>query len=234
MMQRKTFLAVAGTAAALGATACATSDAKGLEIVEPASQFNYSALKRLVDKPADVRQVWDVGSNPPAALSEMKNALNGYQFGYGIAPQRIAMVACLHNVGNIAGYDSAAWKKYNFGDVFGVKDRSGNSVTSNIFAAARSAPNRNDDPNDPKGMYQDPTVQALQRRGVIVLLCHAGAAEQARVLAENGALENMTPEGVLHDLLAHVLPGVLVVPSAVATLGLLQSRFRYAYTSVSA
>lgn len=232
-MQRKTFLAAAATAAAASATACAAGDAKGLEIVEPASQFNYAELKRLVDKPADVRQVWDVGSNPPAALSGMKNAFNGYQFGYGIAPQRIAMVACLHNVGNIAAYDNTVWKKYNFGDVFGVKDRSGNSVSTNIFAAARAAVNHSDDPNDPKGMYQDPTLQTLQRRGLTVLVCHAGAAEQARVLADNGALEGMTPEGVLHDLLAHVLPGVLVVPSALATLGLLQNRFRYSYTAVS-
>src|SRR5579884_2751041 len=234
MMRRKTFLSAAASLATLSATACAAGDAKDLDTVEPASQFNYAAFKRLVDKPADVRQVWDVGSNPPAALSEIKNALNGYQFGYGIAPARIALVACLHNVGNIAGYDNYVWKKYNFSDVFGVKDRSGNPIPNNVFANARVRPQRGADSNDPKGMYQDPTLETLQRRGVVVLLCHTGAAEQARVLAGNGALEGLTPEGVLHDLLSHVLPGVTVVPSAVATLGLLQTRFRYAYAAVTA
>jgi hypothetical protein len=232
MMRRKTFLAAAATIAA-GAASCTGGDAKDFEIVETASQFDYPAMKKRVDKPADVRQLWDVGSNPPAALSEIKNALNGYQFGYGIAPSRIAMVACLHNVGNIAGYDNAVWKKYNFGDVFGVKDRAGNPIATNIFASARERTDRNASPNDPSGMYQDPTVETLQRRGVVFLLCHTGAAEQARVLAGNGTLEGMTPEGVLRDLLTHVLPGVLVVPSAVATIGLLQTRFRYSYTAVT-
>jgi hypothetical protein len=233
MMRRKTFLAAAAGAAAIGASACAHGDAKDLEIVEPASQFSYAALKRLVDKAADVRQLWDVGSNPPAALSAMTNALNGYQFGYGITPNRIALVACLHNAGNIAAYDDTVWKKYNLGDVFGVKDRSGNSIQTNIFAKARVRADRNANPNDPAGMYQAPTLETLQRRGVVVLLCHTGAAEQARVLSANGAQEGMTPEGVLHDLLAHVIPGVFVVPSAVATIGLLQSRFHYSYTSVT-
>lgn len=231
-MQRKTFLAATATIAALGTAACAQGAAAELDLVEAASHFDYSALKKLVDKPADVHQLWDVGSNPPAALSGIKNALNGYQFGYGIKPNRIAMVTCLHNVGNIIAYDNAAWKKYNFGDSFGLKDRAGNPITTNIFAHARAKPDPNADPNDPQGMYQDPTLETLQRRGVKVLLCHTGAAEQARILAQNGA-QGATPEAILRDLLAHVLPGVLVVPSAVATIGLLQNRFRYSYTSVT-
>ncbi len=231
-MQRKTFLATTATIAALSTAACAAGTAAELDVVETASQFDYPALKKLVDKQADVHQLWDVGSNPPAALSEIKNALNGYQFGYGIKPNRIAMVACLHNVGNIVAYDNAAWQKYNFGDVFGVKDRSGNPITTNIFAHARVKPDPNANPNDPHGMYQDPTLETLQRRGVVVLLCHTGAAEQARILAQNGA-QGAAPEAILRDLLAHVVPGVLVVPSSVATIGLLQNRFRYSYTSVT-
>jgi hypothetical protein len=82
-------------------------------------------------------------------------------------------------------------------------------------------------------MYQDPTLETLQRRGVVFLLCHTGAAEQARVLA-SGSAAGTTAEGVLHDLLSHVRHGVLVVPSAVATIGLLQSRFNYSYTAVTA
>ena len=36
---------------------------------------------------------------------------------------------------------------------------------------------------------------------------------------------------VLRDLLANLVPAVTVVPSMVATVGLLQNRFHYAYTS---
>ena len=233
-MQRRDFFTVGATLAVLAAGACAKSSAGELQLVEGASKFDASALGTLAAKPADVRQVWDVGTNPPAALSEIKNSLNGFQFGYGMDPKRLSIVACLHNVANIVAYDDDAWQKYNFGDVFGIKDRSGNAITTNIFAHARAKPNPDADPNDPSGMYQDPTLETLQRRGVAVFACHTGAAEHARMLAQNGGQPPAAAQSILSDLLAHMRPGVVVVPSAVSTLGLLQYRYRYSYAGVSA
>jgi hypothetical protein len=41
-----------------------------------------------------------------------------------------------------------------------------------------------------------------------------------------------TPEEVVKDLQAHVLPGVLIVPAMVATIALLQSEGHFTYITV--
>lgn len=66
----------------------------------------------------------------------------------------------------------------------------------------------------------------------MVLICHTAAAEQARSLVSGGAApQGMSPPEVLSDLLLHTMPGVTIVPSMVATIGILQNRFHYAYTA---
>jgi len=220
--------------AALATDACAKTSGP-LEMVELKSEFDYAAFAKLVDKPSDVRQLWDMAGYVPLALGGIKNAYNGYQFGYGIAPGKIAMVACLHGTANAFVYNDSMWAKYKLGEVFGFKDPAGNIVSTNIFYHARSQPVTTSDPNDPTSMYEDGTIETLQRRGLTVLICHTAAAEQARSLVTSGAApQGVSPQDVLADLLANLMPGVTVVPSMVSTIGLLQNRFHYAYTSMSA
>jgi intracellular sulfur oxidation DsrE/DsrF family protein len=223
-VERKIFLAAGALVAALATDACAKGGASELEIVEGKSEFDYSGFVKLVErKGAAVHQLWDIDGYVPRALGAIKSAYNGYQFGYGIAPESIAMLACLHGYANAFAYNDSMWAKYKIGEAFGFKDPSGNVVATNIFFHARSQPATTADPNNVESMYQDGTIEALQRRGLNVLVCHtAGAAPQGS-----------TPPDVLTDLLANLMPGVTVVPSMVATVGILQNRFKYAYTSVS-
>jgi len=201
-------------------------------MVETKAEFDYPAFVRLVNRPFDVRQLWDVNGYVPTALGAMKNAYNGYQFGYGIAAARIGIAACLHGTSTAFAYTDAMWTKYKLGEAFGFKDPSGNVVSTNIFYHARSKNDLSADPNDGSSMFQDGTLEALQRRGLIVLVCHTAAAEQARSLVSAGAAPQGTAPGdVLKDLLANLVPGASIVPSMVATVGILQSRFRYAYTT---
>ena len=176
--------------------------------------------------------MWIVDGYVPTALGAIKSAFNGYQFGYAIPPERISIVACLHGNANAFIYGDATWAKYRIGEAFGFKDPTGNIVTTNIFYPARSQAVTTADPNDVTSMYQDGTIEALQRRGLIVLACHTAAAEEARSLVSAGAVPSgLTPSDVLADLLAHVRPGTIVVPSMVAAIGILQNRFKYAYTT---
>jgi hypothetical protein len=233
-MERKTFIAAAAIAAALATDACAKSGTGELDIVERKADFDYAGFTKLVGANADVRQLWDINGYEPTALGAIKSAYNGYQFGYGIPPNLAVQVACLHGYANAFAYADSMWTKYKLGDSFGFKDPSGNVVTSNIFYHARSTQNDAADPNDMQGMYQDGTIEALQRRGLIVLVCHTAAAEQARELVAGGvAPSGMTAPDVLDDLLSHLMPKVTIVPSMVATIGILQNRFKYAYTTVS-
>jgi len=230
-VERKTFIAASAVVAALATDACAKS-ASALEMVETKAEFDYPAFVRLVNRPFDVRQLWDVNGYVPTALGAMKNAFNGYQFGYGIPAERIGIAACLHGTATAFAYYDTMWTKYKLGEAFGFKDPSGNVVGTNIFYHAVSKNEPNADPNDARGMYQDGTLEGLQRRGLIVLVCHTAAAEQARSLVNAGAAAQGTAPGdVLRELLANLVPGASVVPSMVATVGILQSRFRYAYTT---
>jgi hypothetical protein len=234
-VERKTFLVAGALVAALATDACAKGGASELEIVEEKSEFDYAGFVKLVERPgAAVHQLWDMDGYVPRALGAIKSAYNGYQFGYGIAPGSIAMVACLHGYANAFAYNDATWAKYKIGEAFGFKDPSGNVVATNIFYHARSQPTTTTDPNDGESMYQDGTIEALQRRGLNVLVCHTAAAEQARTLIAAGAApQGSTPADVLTDLLANLMPGVTIVPSMVATVGILQNRFKYAYTTVN-
>jgi hypothetical protein len=230
-VERKTFIAASAVVAVLATEACAKS-ASALEMVETKAEFDYPAFVRAVNRTFDVRQLWDVNGYVPTSLGAMKNAYNGYQFGFGLPAERIGIAACLHGTANAFAYNDAMWTKYKLGEVFGFKDPGGNLVTTNIFYHARSKNDPNADPSDPASMYQDGTIEALQRRGLIVLLCHTAAAEQARSLVGAGAVAQGTPPAdVLRDLLGNVVPGASVVPSMVATVGILQSRFKYAYTT---
>ena len=229
-MERKTFLAASALIAAAATDACAKSTSP-LELVEAKSEFDYAAFVRTVNRSFDARQLWDVNGYVPTALGAIKNAYNGYQFGYGIPADRIGIAACLHGSANAFAYNDAMWTKYRLGEVFGFKDPSGNVVSSNIFYHARSQALSTANPNDPSSMYQDGTLEALQRRGLIVMICHAAAAEQARSLVSSGAAQGAAPQDVLADLLANAVPNVTVVPSMVSTIGILQNRFRYAYTA---
>jgi len=234
-VERKTFLAAGALVAALATDACAKGGASELELVESKAEFDYAAFAKVAGRPAEVRQLWDIDGYVPRALGGIKNAFNGYQFGYGIAPSQIAMIACLHGHGNAFAYADEMWSKYKIGEAFEFKDPSGTIVATNIFYHARSqAAATSGDPNDGTSAYQDGTLEALQRRGLTLLICHTAAAEQARELVAAGAApQGSTPSDVLADLLGHLVPGTMVVPAMVATIGLLQSRFKYAYTTAN-
>jgi intracellular sulfur oxidation DsrE/DsrF family protein len=230
-VERRTFIAASAVAAALATDACAKS-ASALEMVETKAEFDYPAFVRLVNRPFDIRQLWDVNGYVPTALGAMKNAYNGYQFGYGIPAASIGIAACLHGTATAFAYRDSIWAKYKLGEAFNFKDPGGNVVSTNIFYHARATDRALADPNDPLSLYQDGTLEALQRRGLIVLVCHTALAEQARSLVNGGAAPAGTsPADVLRDLLANLVPGATVVPTMVATVGILQSRFKYAYTT---
>jgi hypothetical protein len=52
---------------------------------------------------------------------------------------------------------------------------------------------------------------------------------QARDIARRRKL-SVAPEAVVKDMMAHTCPGVLIVPSMVSALALLQNRGHFAYT----
>ncbi len=228
-MQRKSFLVSAVPLAACATAACAGKGSAEIGLVESAAQFDVRAFDKLVATNAEFRQVWDAGELQPRILGGVKNSLNGLQFGFNVPPANIAMALVAHNTSNLLLYDDTAWSTYLLGQLFGVKDPTGATVQTNIFAPSRSV-NSTADPSDVHGFYQDASIATLQRRGVHFFICNTALVQQAELIVRAGATRQ-SPQEVADALRSHLLPGTMLVPSGVATIAYLESRYHYGYAA---
>jgi hypothetical protein len=233
-MNRSSFLASSASLVALsGALAdSAPGVPGGMHLVERRADFDEAAFAQLVGRPADVRIVVEAVSFHPPVFSNIKNALNGLQFGFGYNPSRIAIAFAPHGPSSAFTYTDYVWSKYKLGDFFKLKDAQGNTIAGNTFLAP-DKPAGGSDPDDEHGMYQDTSIQTLQKRGVIFLTCHTAVEEQARALVKAGnAPSGMSASDVADDILTHLIPDTHVVPSMMGTIMVLQQRFHYGYQTV--
>ncbi len=145
------------------------------------ADFDAAAFAAAVGRPAAIREVVEAVGFHPAVLNNVKNALNGLQFGFGYAP-----AIDRHRVGRSRAFVGLRLRRRNVGEIpprrvlaYRRCDAARRSRTTRSTRRTRRF-DRNADPDDPKGMYQDASVEMLQRRGVIVLTCHTAVMEQAR------------------------------------------------------
>lgn len=235
-MNRRVFLAASATAAVASGVepALAKGVPGGSHFVERKASFNEEAWAAAVGRPAKVRQLWDLSHFNSGIWDNIKNSLNGLQFGFGFAPDAIATAWCGHGPSAAYAYSDYVWKKYRIGEFFGIKNAGGEAIATNVFLAPKSAFDANANPDDPNGMYQDTSVTMLQRRGVIVHTCHTAVEEQSRSLIRRGlAPAGMSASAVADDILTHLIPGVHVVPSMDATIAVLQQLYRYTYATLA-
>lgn len=235
-MKRRSFLASSASLAALagGLADAAQSIPGGSHLVERKADFNESEFARILGRPADIRQVWEAVAFHPGIFNNVKNALNGLQFGYGYAPGRISMAIADHGPSSAYTYTDYLWSKYRIGEAFKTKDAKGADVTSNIFLKPSKTLAKGDDPDAEDSVYQDTSIETLQSRGVVFLTCHTAVEEQARTLVKGGfAPAGMTATQVADDILTHLIPGAHVVPSMVATIAVLQQRYNYSYITLT-
>lgn len=236
---RRSFLSrAAAGVAALGVLDGLTPTAEA-QLVWKASDWKLAEFQKLVKDPAQIKQVYDVTQiGEGKFLNNIKNSLNGLQYGFGVPMKQIKVVAGLHGPANLVNYDDYIWEKYKVGAWLKVTDpKTQKPANRNPFykrhtpSKSAAAPGPAKNPDDENSVYQDTSVQALQARGVSFLSCHTAAEEQARVLIKlNGWSQK--PEEIVQEMLAHALPGVLVVASMVAAVALLQAQGHYTYITV--
>ncbi len=227
-MNRASFLSSATIAAA------ATGVPGGSNFVERRANFDAAGFARAVDKPADIRQVWEAVSFHPAIFNNIKNGLTGLRFGFGYPADRIGLVLAPHGPSSAYTYADEVWQRYHIGDAFGLKDGSGKMIDSNIFLRPQSAFESATDPDDPQSIYQDTSIATLQSRGMVVLTCHTAVEEQARAIVKGGfAPAGMNAPAVADDILMHLIPGALVVPAMIAAIAELQQRYHYSYLTLT-
>lgn len=232
-ISRRSFVSQAAAGlAALGIAAEAAPSAQA-QLVWTGPEWKLAEFHKLVNHPAGIKQVYDVAQIHNGVFrNNIKNSLNGLQYGFDIPKDQIKVVAALHGPANMVNYGDAVWSKYKIGEWLNVIDpATGKPAVRNIFYTSRqpvTAASFRQSPDDPNSVYQDISVQTLQARGVQFLSCHTALEEQSRVLVHRNHL-SQPPEAVVKDLLANVLPGVLVVASMVAAIALLQAQGRYTY-----
>jgi intracellular sulfur oxidation DsrE/DsrF family protein len=229
-MERSSFILSTAAIAACATAACSTtSDAIGL--VEKPGEFDLSAFTKMIAGPAEVRTVFDGGAElHPTILGGVKNALNGWEFGFGVKPTAFKTVFVAHGTSNLLLYDDTAWQTYSLGQMFDVRDPSGAVVQSNIFSPAR-ATQTSSDPSDVRGFYQDASIETLQKRQVTFFVCNTALVQQASQIANAMAGRGVQRDEVIGTLRKHLVPGAMLVPSGVATIAYLQSKYHYAYAA---
>lgn len=234
-MKRTTFIASSSASLAATATALgAPSVPGGTEFVERSASFDAAGFARVVSRPARIRQVVESVAFNPTMLNNVKNALNGLEFGFGYRESEVAIALANHGASTAYGLDDGMWAKYRLGEFYKILDASGTPLTANAYYPAKSGYDRGASPDDDHGMYQDTSISMLQRRGVVVLACHTAIEEQSRKLvAQHFAPAGATPQDVADDLLTHLIPGAIVVPSMVATIAVLQSTYHYTYLTLT-
>jgi hypothetical protein len=229
-LNRRGFLESTGSIAAATGIAQAEAIPGGTHRVERRADFDEQAFAGIVGRPAQIRQLYEAVSFQPGVLGSVKNSFNGLQFGFGYPADSVAIVLAGHGPSAVYGYGDYLWRTYRLGEFFKLLDAAGQPVRSNAYLNARAPFDTHANPDDDAGMYQDASIATLQRRGMIVLTCHAAVEEQARALVRQGfAPAGMTPTAVADDILTHLISGAVVVPSMVATIAVLQARYRYAY-----
>ncbi|HVR47779.1 MAG TPA: twin-arginine translocation signal domain-containing protein [Candidatus Binatia bacterium] len=230
-MNRRGFLAASTVIAASGATPGEVVPG-GTHLVERRADFDAAAFGRAVGRPAQIRQLYEAVAFRPAVLNNVKNSFNGLQFGFGYSPSTIAVALAAHGPSAVYGYGDELWGKYRLGEFFKLTDATGNPIVSNVFVVKRAVIDAAADPDDPAGMYQDTSLEMLQHRGLVVLICHTAVEEQARGLVKGGfAPAGASANDVADELLTHLIPGAVVVPAMVATIAVLQAKYRYTYLS---
>ena len=230
-MSRRGFVGQAAVGlAALSALGGTSAEA---QLVYQRSDWNMKEFEELLRVPARAKQVYDATAiDQGKFLNNIKNSLNGLQFGFGIPQQQIRILAGLHGAANLVNYDDYVWQKYRIGELLNETDPdTGKPAVRNPYYPSNVPKNASRDLEEERSFYQDTGVQGLQARGVKFLSCHTGLEEAAHLIVRRWKL-TQSREEVAKDMMAHASPGVLVVPSMVASLVLLQSEGHYTYIKV--
>ena len=200
MTDRRTFL---GTVAALSAM-------PALDSPSAASDAWLSQLK------GKHRQLFDVPEpDGGTVLRHVRSYFDIWRDAYGVPERDISVVVVLYARTVPLGLQDDMWPKYKLGAALNLTDLTTNApLVRNYFAHPR--------PGDPVGDgTPDSSIETLQRRGALFLLCNNSLQRWSGRLEKEGL---GTAAEIHADLRAHALPGVVIVPAAIIAMTKAQER----------
>lgn len=230
---RKAFLSILGAAATLASCKKVEStdetSSQYASVLFP-KDYSYDAMMAKVRNPNPHKQVFLASKIPGAEgvvgivrslvsqdnavslFEHMQLAMNGYDFSLKRGSGTLATLGVLVGDAVILGMNDAMWRKYEIGRHF-------NTAQNNIFYYAKSKLDPNASPNDPAGLYQDHSAQAVLKRGGSFMVCHNALTGRARTLA---AKVGVNAEVALDEMSHNLLPGFMLVPAGITAVQLAQ------------
>lgn len=223
-LSRKSFV----TIAALGAPATALAFQSNVLADDPgkpeihfhvlrADEYDRARMMSTFAQQKPHKQVFQVDAivlvpGIASAYMHMQNSLNAHEFSFGYGRGSLATLGVLLGPAIILGLDDAMWSKYGFGKAFSV-------ANTNVYYKATSNLQLSAAPDDPDGIYQDWSAEAVLHRGGSFMLCHNAMTFVASICATSA---HSTTEAVLSEFERHLLPGYQIVPAGVAAVQLAQ------------
>lgn len=178
---------------------------------------NDAWLERITGKH---RQLFDMpGDGGGLPMVHIVNYLDTYNKAYGAKDADISAIGTFYGMTTLHGVNDAMWAKYRLGEIVNAKDGSGAAYTRNpwrtevpVPAFGASLPNA--------------SIEALQKRGVLFLLCNNALTFFAGQTAKARGLE---APAVYADMKANILPDVVLVPAMVIAIEKAQTVKQVAY-----
>ena len=217
-IRRKDFLA----GAALGVSAAAVSPER-LSAASPAAppsalhfhvlgehEFDRALMLKTLSTQKHNKQVFQsvaplLVAGVASVYLHMQNSMNAFEFSLGQGPGSLATLAILTGPSIVYSLSDAMWSKYGIGAAL-------NLAATNVYYQARTSA-RTSSPDDPDGIYQDWSAQAVLHRGGAFMVCHNAMTAVAGLFAQK---TGGAPDGVLADFTSNMLPGFQIVPAGVA------------------
>lgn len=147
------------------------------------------------------------------ALAQADSFLDAWREA-GLPDPDVTLVMGVRGSGLPLVLGDAVWTKYRIGAQYALTDpRTKQPADHNLFVDASLRP------GGPVTARQ--TIEALQRRGVLMLACMNTIKGASRKLSAAGL---GTPDVIRADLVDAVLPGVVVVPAMIVAFTLMHER----------
>jgi hypothetical protein len=164
------------------------------------------------------RQLFDFPAHKDGLpLVHMLNYYETLSKAYNVKDSEINTIGTLYGAPEASilfGFNDAMWAKYNMGVALKFNDhKTGQPATRNVWRT---------DPQILGMMVAAPaSIESLQKRGALFLLCNNALNLWAGILAQANKAE---APAVLADLKANMLPGVVLVPGMVVAIQQIQDK----------
>lgn len=157
-----------GLAAGATFAAVATGATAAEAHVTKPGEWKADLIQSRVMRPAKHKVVFSNANVEGPQLPQIRNWLNALQFSYETPPDQLLVVAAFYGSSNLITYNDIAWNKYRLGEKYAVTDpTTGLPARRNIFQPRTGTDDGTLGPDDPKSLWQETNIRALQQRGVI-------------------------------------------------------------------